>query len=288
MITTLSDFEDETAWERTVLAMGVPVMPLAASDTELDLRTNRAFIGVSEAVSDSAVEEFRNSLLPLLFGAAWKTLDLGIELALAMAGLVPKNGQRWLIAEKSQKAELGVLPAFASAPDSWRALCCLYAGTEEIRNALVHRRVQVEASTRELIAFDKQENKLLPLSYAEQIAFCRLAQRLAQAIVEGSLQSRVEADLRSQLAALHKHHGVNIAAQVDSRPPIRVIIDIPQSRQLDTKALLTQIQRNFRAQYIDLELHLLDGRVLVGELDAAPKEVVTIDPAALPPWLQFA
>src|SRR5262249_50721206 len=139
-----------------------------------------------------------------------------IELALAMAGLVPKNGRRWSITEKSQKAYLGILPAVARASDSWKALCHLYAGTEEIRNALVHRRVRVEVGTREMITFDMQRNELLHLSYVEQVAFCRLAQRLAQVIVEGSMQSRVEADLLSQLAALHQHHGMNIAAQADS------------------------------------------------------------------------
>jgi hypothetical protein len=70
MIMTQNDFEDETAWERTVLALAVPVMPLTASGTSLDLRTRNISMEVTSVVGSEAVEKLRNSLLPLLFGAA--------------------------------------------------------------------------------------------------------------------------------------------------------------------------------------------------------------------------
>jgi hypothetical protein len=101
MITTQNEFENETAWERTVLALAIPVMPLTASGTSLDLRTSNISIELTSTVGSGAVEELRNSLLPLLFGAAWKITDLALELAFALAGLAPQNGRRWRIDEKS-------------------------------------------------------------------------------------------------------------------------------------------------------------------------------------------
>lgn len=105
----------------------------------------------------------------------------------------------------------------------WQALGSLYAQTVEIRHALVHRRVQVEPSTLNLTAFDSNGVALLPLSYDEQMAFCWLAQRVGQAIIEGTLRSRVEADSRKQLADLQRHHGVAVLSNASNRPPVRVI-----------------------------------------------------------------
>src|SRR5215203_7167061 len=102
MITTQNDFEEETAWERTMFALAIPVMPLTASRASLDLRTSSISYEATSSVGEGAKEALRNSLLPLLFGAAWKILDLALELAFAWAGLAPKNGRRWSINEKSQ------------------------------------------------------------------------------------------------------------------------------------------------------------------------------------------
>lgn len=290
MITTQNEFEAETAWERTVLSLAVPVMPLTASGADLDRRTNTITMVVSDSLSAQAVDELRNSLLPLLFGAAWKILDLALELALAIARIAPQNGRRWLINEKSKHAvsHNGRLPGFASSPDIWQALGSLYDGTREARHALVHRRVHVDSSTRTLIGLDDNGARLLPLNYDEQMAFCRFAQRIAQAIIEGVLQPRVEADLRGQLARLQGHHGVTILPTASTGPPVRVIDDLPANRQIDVPRLLAAAQTTFPgAQYIDVELHLEDGRVLAGELECAPKGVVAVDPAAPPAWLRF-
>lgn len=290
MITTQNDFEDETAWERTVLALAIPVMPLTASGASVDLRTRGISIGVTSIVGGETSEALRNSLLPLLFGAAWKILDLALELAFARARLVPQNGRRWTIAAKSQHAAAhrGSLPGLSSTTDAWNALGSLYTQTREIRHALVHRRVQVDPSTRDLTGFDSNGVALLPLSYDEQMAFCRLAQRVGQAITEGVLRPRIEADLRKQLADLQRHHGVAILSNASNSPPVRVIDDLPASGQIDVPYLLGEARERFPgAQYVDLELQLTDGRSLVGELESAPQGVVTVDSTAPPDWLSF-
>ena len=290
MITTQNDFEDETAWERTVLSLAIPVMPLTASGASLDLRTRGISMEVTSIVGGESSEALRNSLLPLLFGAAWKTLDLALELAFAWAGLAPRNGRRWTIAEKLQHAlaHKGSLPGLPNTTDMWQALGSLYAQTVEIRHALVHRRVQVDSSTLDLTAFDSNGVALLPLSYDEQMAFCQLAQRVGQAITECTLRPRVEAYSRKQLADLQRHHGIAILSDASNRPPVRVIDDLPTSGQIDVPHLLGEARARFPgAQYVDLKLQLADGRSLAGELKSAPQKVVTVDPAAPPGWLSY-
>jgi len=147
MITVQNEFEDETAWERTVLALAIPVMPLTTSGASpsLDLRSRNISIELTSTIGSGAIEELRNILLPLQFGAAWKITDLALELAFALAGLDPQNGRRWRIDEKSQHAAAhrGSLPGLSTTTDVWHALGSLYTQTVEIRHALVRRRVQV-------------------------------------------------------------------------------------------------------------------------------------------------
>jgi hypothetical protein len=86
---------------------------------------------------------------------------------------------------------------------------------------------------------------------------------------------------------LRPHHKEQIPITPSMRPPVRVIDDLPDSRQLDVPRLMTQAQTVWGPGFVDVELHLTDGRVLVGELERAPMSVVTIDLAALPEWLWF-
>lgn len=291
MITTQKDFDDETAWESTVLSYAIPVMPLKGSGTSWDIRTGSASVELTGAFGEESKEVLRNRLLPLLFGAAWKILDLALELALARARLTPQNRNRWTIAEKSEHAAAhkGSLPGLSSTMDVWHALGYLYTKTSEVRHALVHRRVEVDPSTGALTGHAPNGVALPPLSYDEQMAFCRLAQRVRQSIAESALRPRVKADLRKQLVDLQRHHGVAIHSNVSSSPPVRVIDDLPASCWIDVPYLLGEAQARFKdTQYFDLELQLPGGRSLVGELESAPQRIVKVDPAAPPDWLSFA
>lgn len=289
-VTTKNDFENETAWERAVLAYALPVIPLASSGATLDLRTNTTTISVPLIVETGSGEELLKRLLPLLFGAAWKVLDLALELALAGAGLAPGNGRRWTIQEKSQHASAGrgSLPGLSGAADAWSALGALYARTTETRHALVHRRVRVNPSTLELTGHDPGGSALPPVSYEEQMALCRLSQRVGQAIGEGTLRPRVEADLRKHLADLRGHHGVAVSSHGSEREPVRVVDDLPADGEVDVPYLLDAALKVFPGRrYVDAELRLEDGRALVGELESAPQRTVRVDPAAPPDWLSY-
>jgi len=266
------------------------MMPLTSSGADLDLRTRNISLGHSDTVGGESVEALRNNLLPLLFGAAWKILDLALELAFAQAELVPKDGSQWRIKPKSRHAAAhrGSLQGLSTKTDVWHALGSLYTQTVEIRHALVHRRVHVDPSTLELTGYDSNGVELLPLSYDEQMAFCQLSQRVRQTITEGTLRPRIEADLRAQLAALQRHHEVAMPSNASNRPPVRVIDDLPESGQIDVPHLLSEARTTFPdAQYVDVKLELEDGRRLVGELESAPQGIVTVDPAAPPDWLSY-
>jgi hypothetical protein len=289
VITTILDFEEDIAWEKTVLSIAVPMMPLIAAGADLDLRTNTISIGLTAFTNSDSVDELRNSLLPLLFGSAWKILDLAQELALANASIAPKRSTRWTIEEKSQhaKANAGTLPGFNN-PEVLRAIGLLYAATRETRHALVHRRIRVDLPSRSLIGHDSSGSQLPPISYEEQLAFVRTAQRIAQAIAEKKLRPRVEADLQNQLVVLVKHHGVTISAVSSTRAPIKVIDNFPSDGRIDVPALLKRARRTFPgAQYVDIELRVGDGRTLAGELESAPQTIVIVDLNAPPTWLSF-
>jgi hypothetical protein len=289
MIKTQEELADEIAWELTVLRFVLPVTPLSGFERKLDLRTKNIVIAFSDSMSDDASEQLKLALLPLLFGAAWKVLDISVELALANAACPPTKPGRWTIADKAREIHInGYLPAFSPSSDVWRALRSLYRTTIEPRHALVHRRVTVDAKTKELVCFDPAGRPLIAISPAEQSAFCRVAQRLATAATDGLIHPRAEADLRTQLAVLGRHHATKIQVPSTYRLPVKVVDEFPVDDTIDVPSLKERIRQTFpEDHYIDVELHLSNGRVLIGELDRAPDELAHLNLENLPPWLKF-
>jgi hypothetical protein len=297
MITTAAAFDQETAWERAVLGQAIPLMPttsgsLSPAPTAVsDLRPHGCItIGVSSIVGHVSGEAMRDLLLPLMFGAAWKVMDLALELALHHAGRRPSKEDRWTIKEKVGLADKqdGALPGMDRGSAIWTAFSALYVQTCETRHALVHRRVRVDPDTKQLTAFSAAGAVVGRITYDEQIALCRAAQRLAQVVVDGALAPRVSADLQAQLAVLHAHHGVPITVSVGTRPPVRVIDCFPANGDVDVPGLLASARHTFPgAHFVDAELHLAGGLILLAELDAAPAAVAHVDPQNLPPWIRY-
>jgi hypothetical protein len=106
MISTLQDFEEGTAFELYVLERVRPAIEQHGG-ASIDLRDSKtvAAVGVfvSESVSGAALDALKDELAPLMFGAAWKVLDLLLEFALNRAGLTPAHND-WSIAEKQKHA----------------------------------------------------------------------------------------------------------------------------------------------------------------------------------------
>ncbi|HCH77367.1 MAG: hypothetical protein CMK96_13245 [Pseudomonas sp.] len=129
-------FAESTLFERLVLDR---LMPRYGSDSadEIDLReamagTGSVHVKISAFVSLSAhaVAEATASMLPLLFGAAWKLLDLIVELALQQ-GSAPSSDGNWAIKAKARALARGDAKAavLGGDPAVWAALGALYEAT---------------------------------------------------------------------------------------------------------------------------------------------------------------
>lgn len=94
------------------------------------------------------VQDVYIDLRPLAFGAAWKVLDLLVELALTQAGVAAAGGSV-TITEKVKRARtaVGLCPPLSSDAPVWATLTAVYAATEEVRHSLVHRQAEVDRAS---------------------------------------------------------------------------------------------------------------------------------------------
>jgi hypothetical protein len=168
---------------------------------------------------------------PLLFGTAWKVLDMLVEAALATAGETPDlNHGRWSIGGKdgkASKARASVGRPAALNPRPWQALMLTYVTTVEVRHSLVHRSVFADSSG-SLVGHDRRGNRVRPVTSAEQEALGRAALRASQLVLAAAPDERAEADLTRQLGQLVGVHGVGLPSVklYDALPEITVVVGI--------------------------------------------------------------
>ncbi|MBD9382807.1 hypothetical protein IB258_16265 [Achromobacter sp. ACM02] len=102
----MQDFEEGTTFELYVLEKLHPAIE-QDDGACIDLRGGATTATVNLTLSDnlcaSAVNQLIDELAPLLFGAAWKILDLLLEFALNRTG-VRSTRRDWSITEKQQHA----------------------------------------------------------------------------------------------------------------------------------------------------------------------------------------
>jgi hypothetical protein len=287
------EFADDTAFERLVLDRAMPLLPTPEARSVIDLRgpgvsvavtpmPARAYVG--DAPGTVGVTELR----PLIFGAAWKVLDLLIELA---------TGKRDTIEEKARKAAADLVPAvapFDGQPDLWMRIMRLYASTKTLRRSLVHRQLRVDAATGRIEGTPRPGEPVpRPITAAEQSAFCRAAQGTAEAVIAGVLTGRQRDQLRwvlDELVAHHEQpslggspvHGVIPVVLVDAEPlsPDEVAVDPLQ-------VLGRARQATPDPSHFDLRLFLPDGRILMGNLEDAPAHRVAFRIDNPPDWLRW-
>ena len=200
------EFADDTAFERLVLDRAMPLLPTSEARSVIDLRGPGVSVAVTPMparayVGDAPGMVGGSELRPLSFGAAWKVLDLLIELA---------TGKRDTIEEKARKAAADLVPALApfdGQPDLWMRIMCLYASTKTLRHSLVHRQLKVDAATGRIEGTPRPGELVpRPITAAEQSAFCRAAQGTAEAVIAGVLTGRQRDQLRWVLDELVAHH----------------------------------------------------------------------------------
>jgi hypothetical protein len=287
-----ADFELETSLERDLLNRALPLTSGDAGTVRIDLAADTAQIAMTFSESLGSTPGGCVKLLrirPLMFGAAWKVLDLLLEEAFEQAGLQP-SGRRWMIAEKAQLAASAAACPVPFAADEWGALTGVYVATEDLRHSLVHRRADMDPNGA-LIGRDGSGQHGTPVTEQEQDAFVHAVLRAATLVVRGA-DSRTAGDLRARLAALGAHHGVNVlGAELQPVPEVTVLVDRVDDEadvyELDLDAL--RARQPFKAAiYIDVLVvpRSRPERSLRGRLEDAPDGVVSIDLNSPPPWLQ--
>ncbi|MFD7451761.1 hypothetical protein [Kitasatospora sp. NPDC059827] len=293
---TWSDFEVDTGLERDILERGLPLAPTQGDGTSgasIVMATRSWHIALAMADGTSGTPQDCISLLrirPLLFGTAWKVLDLLFEEALRQAHVRPRQNGRFSISSKEQQARQAAAgPAFVPA-DIWQAAMLCYADTVELRHSLVHRNAYTDTSE-SLIGHDASGQTLRPLAPAEQEAFVRMALRMAETVISQQQNPRKEADLRGQLSTLSALHGMVFApaAAIERVPEIRAAVSPETNGDYLLDVPYLRANTPFpAAHYIDLIITFSDrpGQALRGQLEEAPNQIATIDPRQPPSWLQ--
>jgi hypothetical protein len=301
-------FTESTALELDLLGRALPLSPLAATgDVRIRVDGGHTHIGVaaaplrvhvSLALADrvGATAEGCVELLgirPLLFGTAWKVLDLFMDAVMADNNEPTNRLGRYPIAAKVQRANSGQLAQNVLEQDTWDALRHVYTATDELRHSLIHRRVTVD-NQGTLTGHDEQGASLTPtLTVEEQEALARAAQRLGEAAGQSPpVDARIQLDLAAWLTRLSGLHGVTLRAG----EPLAVIRELtyvvdpdPESGTYPLPVPELWELPNLEGQNaVDLVVEFRDqpGVIARGRLEEAPTELVQLSPTALPDWLR--
>jgi len=312
MPTTIAELEDDTAFERFVLDRAFPLMPSsegAASTIDLGTlgsisasvtpQTAQATVAVSMTDHIGAPTGLPiNAVRPLIFGAAWKVLDLLVELALELAGVPHSYGNRYTIDQKARLAASGgvpQLPPLDNDAAAWARIMLLYMATKDLRHSLVHRQIVVDPRDGTMSPMPAPgQPTAVGLTAEEQAAFCRLAGSTVNAVIVRAISTRHASQLRWNLDILGAHHGQPpfgespasaVIPVVLVRPPIsahdEVVLDFARVRVEAARAVSG-------VSHYDLQIHLPDGRVIAGALEDAPAGTASISLARPPGWLRWA
>ena len=233
-------------------------------------------------------------MAPLLFGAAWKTIDLLIEFALNRAPLSPSR-RDWSIAEKKQHAlrAAGDVAVLGCSPAVWANVLLVYAGTVEHRHCLIHRTAKVDPASGTLDGTHWNQQQLKPLTRKEQVALARAAGLIARGVVAGGIRRRSEEHLKYYLDLLRVHSGSRPFGVGRASVPVEIKLSLAQESGrfvLDMNDVLERARKTFPSvDYFNLLIDIPDGsgRHLFGEAEACPAGKSTIDLNALPSWLEY-
>lgn len=296
-ITTIAGLRSATEFERFALSSAAPPR---TTNAVLDLRHIRptvtlamtSIVNVSQADIDASIAPFR----PLLFGAAWKCLDLAFELGLHNANIQPRRGSEYTIQEKTQKAGLAALPPLSADPDVWTRVVALYSATSEVRHSLVHRQFTFSPTGDMTGMHDRNGAPIANMTLREQVAFAQAITLVMQALFDVNQDARIRARLvyeLDQLAALHQKGalGVGVATAADQNVKVSAtlrnglwVVDIDRARAM--------VRENWpHAKLVNLHMTAIGSETatpLVGRLDEAPSGAeVEFDPIDPPSWVRI-
>ena len=289
-----TDFEEKSALERDMLERAVAIVPTVSDGRAgstiyqgSDRRDVNFFVSNTSGPTPAACVDLL-AIRPLLFGTAWKVLDLLLEEAF---GPNVKNAKGWRIQEKGDRAAQGLGQPSMMGLDAWRALTALYRNTTELRHSLVHRKVYTD-DAHSLVGQSLDGSDLRPLGASEQEALCRVALRASVVVTRERVDARDEQALLWELKNLQAWHEVSLHAPDWSRPAPTVEVVIPPELGRPGRYRLDLLWiRSHRAvggrPEADLIIRPADrpGISLRGRLEDAPEDEQVLDLAALPDWL---
>ena len=293
MISTVQEFDDSTSLERRMLEWASLRSRRSKTPTRTDLRRSQNIIVGLSGVSTSdsgrreALEEFR----PLLFGTAWKILDLLLEYALD--GLAGPKQKKWTIAAKQGHARsfAGTLPGLSGTQSLWQRLCRVYDATVEARNALVHRRLEVDANG-SFVNLAASPNSPNTITVFEQDAMQGLALCCSEVALRQVCRTRDELILGWYLNTLANLHRLPLLPSSVESVPVIVVVNAEryESRWVFDAQNAYEKAKSIHpgCSFFDLEIHLQGSTLppVRGELERAAQDAVrSFDPAVIEPWM---
>ena len=296
MILSKQDFENATAFELYILER-ICQPRTVGGGSELDLRSQPSQANIhtvmEEGASGKGVSKLKSELTPLIFGAAWKAIDLLLEFALNKANL--SSGKEWRINEKEKHAQAanGDMTVLGCTQPVWKALMSLYASTVEHRHCLVHRTANVDYKLGTLSGMSKKNQPLLPLTFEQMEAFAKIGVIVIRATTQGHIESRSEDQLKYFLDRLTAHTKKPSFGVVGSNVPVTIRLDLQENGDhflLDMTKVIQQARQIYSdTRYFDLKIGIPDGsgRLLFARAEDCPTAVQAIYLNAIPSWLQF-
>lgn len=297
-MTTIDGFIKATEFERLALDRYLPLIGEEPGDT-WDFRQAMAGSGsiclqVHFATEVSRRDDaLRAALLPLVFGAAWKVLDLLLELAFSREGHKQDLKRGWSIQRKCCLAKQGAgdNSLLGTQALTWQAIAQLYAATAEHRHCLVHRTASFSVSPIQLTG-TSQGGALVPLNEQELYAFIHLAQLVAGGVISGGMSQRSVDHLHLCLRKLERHSGAKIEEGAPLQPPLNARIALELKAHglwlADFAYLHEQLARRAPNRHVDVRIEIPgeSGYELFGHLENIPPQAVTIDLRKLPDYLK--
>ncbi|GAA3832472.1 hypothetical protein GCM10022226_62120 [Sphaerisporangium flaviroseum] len=278
--------ELESAFERYLLDA---VAPAAAPSSgvqivdyrELERTTPRihAVVGAAPVRATWSIGGASTSvdITPLVFGAAWKILDLVVD---AIVGTL-QNGDPLPISSKHRQALVGNGPArpkpFGNNPELWKRYMRLYANAMDLRHSVVHRELIVRPSgDLEATASRNQAAPPTVMSVQELNFFFRAVQGFYSALISEKLITRERDHLCYLVNRLQGHHGLGQLPEREITRDVLILakpVALPSgSFEFDARPLLAEAYTRWPTGAVNVMIFMPDGAVLGGPLEDAPAD----------------
>jgi hypothetical protein len=174
-------------------------------------------------------------------------------------------------------------------PALWDRFAKLYAGFQEARHAITHRRATLSAG--DLRIYDDQRRPIDTVTSDEIGAFAAAVHALAELVIEGSDDSRRLSMVAWHLNALNTRHSLPTLSAVDpnaNRRRLQIdLVPVDSQLRFDVARAREAIETPADPSLWDLELYA-GGRLFVGRWEDVPDtsaDTFDFDPSFPPPWL---